>query len=78
MADLFNTANELAKLSLLGFVLVVLVFVLAAWWFEWFVSGRTHRREIERGDRLEATNAKLADSLDVVTDILKTSKRSGH
>jgi hypothetical protein len=75
VSDIFNTSTALGKLSLLGLAMVIIVFVMTAWTREWFVAGIQHRREITRGDKLEATNDKLTESLDRLTEIMESGKR---
>lgn len=75
VSDLINAVEALSKFSLLEFSFLALILVTAAFAREWVVVGRAFVRELERGNRLEATNRQLADTLDRLTQILESAKR---
>lgn len=78
VGDFFDTATALGKATvatLLAVDVVALTMAITAMVREWVVPGRAHQREILRNDKLEETNAKLADSLDRITEVLESAKR---
>lgn len=69
------SADQLLHILIQGSPLEMLgVFIIAGYMQVW-VYGWVHKREIERGDRLQATNEKLADALAQLTEIMESAKR---